>query len=297
MSRSRGRASRSSVARGDHGAERRPHGLAAGTAQAASESTLARNDPGIGSAEALANPKCDPTTKRIKYQSYGGAAVREGVEGRCRQRRRDRAGRHRRDDQGRGALRRPSRAAARDQGPLHEPGHGRERAATAPVDSTRDNNEIFKYVVRDVGTRRRVQVREVDGTDEAAQRADAVEVASAEAVRGARRSHPDRHASGGRRRGVRAGARNAGVPLVIGRRRRRPRHASRSYALPAAEFIGKQLKGGKAEYADDEHAGPAAQVRVIYSSNFDIDYFKAAAQEARREARVGGRRTPWRRVT
>ncbi len=45
-------------------------GLAAGTAQAASESTLAKNDPGIGTAEALENPRCDPATKRMKYQSY-----------------------------------------------------------------------------------------------------------------------------------------------------------------------------------------------------------------------------------
>ena len=45
--------------------------MAAGTAQAASESTLAKNDPGIGTAEALDNPdSATPTTKRMKYQSY-----------------------------------------------------------------------------------------------------------------------------------------------------------------------------------------------------------------------------------
>ena len=44
-------------------------GLTAGTAAAGS--ALAKNDPGIGSAEALANPKCDPATKRVKFQSYG----------------------------------------------------------------------------------------------------------------------------------------------------------------------------------------------------------------------------------
>ena len=43
-------------------------GVTAGTAGVAA--SVAKNDPGIGSAEALANPTCDPATKRVKFQSY-----------------------------------------------------------------------------------------------------------------------------------------------------------------------------------------------------------------------------------
>src|SRR5690242_21812535 len=31
---------------------------------------LAKNDPGIGSAEALQNPQCDPSVKRVRIQTY-----------------------------------------------------------------------------------------------------------------------------------------------------------------------------------------------------------------------------------
>ena len=47
-----------------------------------------------------------------------------------------------------------------------------------------------------------------------------------------------------------------------------------STPCPTAEFIGKQLKGGKAEYAGEGMQDQPRKFGVIYSSNFDIDFFK-----------------------
>ena len=70
--------------------------------------------------------------------------------------------------------------------------------------------------------------------------------------------------------------RNAGVPRVIGSANSGdPGLTSRQYSVPAAEFIGKQLKGGKAEYAGEGMQDQPRKFGVIYSSNFDIDFFKA----------------------
>ena len=67
---------------------------------------------------------------------------------------------------------------------------------------------------------------------------------------------------------------NAGVPLVISTGANEPGGLSRSYAAPTAEFIGKQLEGGKAEYADESMQDQPRKFGVIYPNNFDIDYLK-----------------------
>jgi hypothetical protein len=68
---------------------------------------------------------------------------------------------------------------------------------------------------------------------------------------------------------------NAGVPVVISTGASDTEALSRSYALPTAEFIGKQLKGGKAVYADESMQGQPRKFGVIHPGNFDIDYFES----------------------
>jgi hypothetical protein len=62
--------------------------------------------------------------------------------------------------------------------------------------------------------------------------------------------------------------------LVVSTGASDPQPLSRSYALPTAEFIGKQLEGGKAEYADKSMQNQVRKFGVIYPNNFDIDFFK-----------------------
>ena len=152
-------------------------GFTPGTAGAAG-GTLAKNDPGIGSAEALASPKCDPATKRVKFQSYSaplcvkpwkdgadnGGATAQGVTAK--------------------AIKVAvlygdlPREAARHQGSLHEPGDGREQPdrarSTRPRTTTRSTSTRYETWGRTV----EFTFVKSTGSDEAAQRADAVEVAA-----------------------------------------------------------------------------------------------------------------------
>jgi hypothetical protein len=249
-------------------------GLAAGTAQAASESTLAKNDPGIGSAQALDNPRCDPATKRMKYQSYGaplcvkawkdgadnGGATAQGVTAKTIK-----------VAVLYGDL--PAQQLA-TKGLYTNQATG-ENSPTAPIDSTRDNNEIYKYAYETWGRNVEFTFVKTTGLDEASQRADAIEVASLKpfAVLDEATLIGTPPVGGGAV--FEQALRNAGVPRVIGLANSGdPGLTSRQYSVPAAEFIGKQLKGGKAEYAGEGMQDQPRKFGVIYSSNFDIDFFK-----------------------
>ena len=252
-------------------------GLTVGASAAVSGSALAKNDPGIGSPEALADPKCDPATKRVKYQSYSaplcvkpwkdgadnGGATAQGVTAKT--------------------IKvavlfgdlDPSNPAA-TKGLYIEPGHrGEQRHRTRRLDQGQQRD--LQVRVRDVGAHGRVHVREGErsGRSGAARRRG--RGGGAEAVRGARRSLADQHAA--RWAAARCSSRRSrtpGVPFVYPDRDRGDRgQASRQYSLPTAEFIGKQLKGGKAEYADESMQDQPRKFGVLYPSNFDIDYFKA----------------------
>ena len=127
-----------------------------------------------------------------------------------------------------------------------------------------------------MGPHGRVHLREGDGLDEASQRADAVEVAALKpfAVLDEATLIGTPPVGGGAV--FEQALRNAGVPRVIGLANSGdPGLTSRQYSVPTAEFIGKQLKGGKAEYADKSMQDQPRKFGVLYASNFDIDYFKA----------------------
>jgi hypothetical protein len=251
--------------------------VTSGTAAAAG--SLARNDPGIGSAEALASPKCDPATKRVKLQSYSaplcvkpwkagadnGGATAQGVTAK--------------------AIKvavlvgdpSPGELAAR-KGLYLNQATG-ENSVTAPEDSTKDLNEIFKYAYETWGRTVEFTFVKTSGGDEAAQRADAVEVAALKpfAVLDEASSINSPPVGGGAV--FEQALKNAGVPLVISTGAGDPQPLARSYALPTAEFVGKQLKGGKAAYADESMQDQPRKFGVIFPSNFDIGYFKAQLEK------------------
>ena len=118
------------------------------------------------------------------------------------------------------------------------------------------------------------------GGDEAAQRADAVAIASMKPFAVLDEASQHQHATSRGRRSVPANIEERGCAVRVSRcDRRRRRCASRQYSLPAAEFIGKQLKGGKAEYADESMQDQPRKFGVLYPSNFDVDYFKAQLEK------------------
>ena len=143
------------------------------------------------------------------------------------------------------------------------------------VTATIDQNEVFKYVYETWGRDVEFKFVKSSGTDETAQRADAVAVTRAQAVRGAS-TKP--HGSARRR--------SAAVPVfeqavlngvfryVSPQPPTDPEQSTRVYGLNTAEIIGKYLKGGKAEFAGDDLKGKPRSLGVLYASNFNIDFFE-----------------------
>jgi hypothetical protein len=150
-----------------------------------------------------------------------------------------------------------------------------ENDVNAPVNSTKDINEIYRSTHETWGRTVEFTFVKTSGGDESAQRADAVEVAALKpfAVLDEAASINSPPVGGGAV--FEQALKNAGVPLVISTGASDPQPLSRSYSSPTAEFIGKQLKGGKAEYADASLQSRTRKFGVIYPNNFDIDYFKA----------------------
>ena len=250
--------------------------------------SVAKNDPGIGSAEALADPMCDQATKRVRLQSYSaplcvkpwkdgadnGGATAQGVTA---------------DTIKVVVLYGDLPEAQLATKGLYVNQATGENSPTAPVDSTKDINEIYKYAYETWGRTVEFEFVKTTGEGEAAQRADAVTVAAMKpfAVLDEATSIGTPPVGGG---AVFAQAlKNAGVPLVISTGSAAPQELSRSYSLPTAEFIGKQLKGGKAEYADESMQSQPRKFGVLYPSHFDIKYFEA--QLARYGVKLASRAT------
>jgi hypothetical protein len=145
----------------------------------------------------------------------------------------------------------------------------------APVDSTKDSNEIDKHVYETWGRTVEFTFVKATGQDEAAQRADAVAVASMKPFAVLDEASQINTPPSGGGAVFQQALKNAGVPFVYPDATAAAGLASRQYSLPAAEFIGKQLKGGKAVYADESMQDQPRKFGILYPSNFDIDYFKA----------------------
>jgi hypothetical protein len=234
--------------------------------------SVAKSDPGIGSAAALANPNCDPATKRVRYQNYAAPlCVKPWKDG---------------DDNG-GATAQGVTAttikvvvlygdlpeAQLNTRGLYTNQATGENNPNAPIDATNDINEINKRVYETWGREVEFTFVKTSGSDEAAQRADAVKVASMKpfAVLDEATAIGTPPVGGGAV--FEQAVKNAGVPLVLPQNTT-PKTTSRQYSLLAAEFVGKQLKGGKAEYAGEGQQEQTRRFGVLHASNFDIDYFE-----------------------
>jgi hypothetical protein len=245
-------------------------GVSAGPAGAA----LAKNDPGIGSPEALENPQCDPTVKRIRVQTYAAPlCVKEWKDG---------------DDNG-GAtaqgvtkdsilvvvlwnLLNPEQAGNRSG--LYTNQATGQNDLDGAVNAILDQNEIYKHSYETWGREVEFKFVKSSGTDETAQRADAVTVAAMKpfAVIDAA-SRIGTPAVGGGPVFEQA-VLNAGVPYVTPRPATDPKEATRVYGQNAAEIVGRYVKGGKAVYAGDDLKDKPRKYGALYASNFNIDYFE-----------------------
>jgi hypothetical protein len=244
-------------------------------APATAANPVAEQDPGIGSTEALASRSCDRAIKRVRMQSYSAPlCVKPWKDG---------------DDNGGKTAQGvtadiikvavlygdPSESELAARKGLYLNQTTGQNDVNAPVDSTKDINEIYKHSYETWGRNVEFTFVKTSGGDESAQRADAVEVAALKpfAVLDEAASINTPPVGGGAV--FEQALKNAGVPLVISTGASDPQPLSRSYALPTAEFIGKQLKGGKAEYADASMQSQPRKFGVIYPNNFDIDFFEA----------------------
>ena len=111
------------------------------------------------------------------------------------------------------------------------------------------------------------------GADEAAQRADAVAIVAMKpfAVLDEATAIGTPPVGGGAV--FEQAVKNVGVPLVLPQNTT-PKPTSRQYSLLAAEFVGKQLKSGKAQYAGGDQRDQPRRFGVLHACNFDVDYFK-----------------------
>jgi hypothetical protein len=247
--------------------------LSASSSSAATDgASAAKSDPGIGTAAALANPNCDATTKRVRYQNYAAPlCVKPWKNG---------------DDNGGATAQGVTADTVKvvvlygdlPQAQLATKGLYTNQATgennpNAPIDATKDVNEINKHVYETWGRNVEFTFVKTSGADEAAQRADAVKVASMKpfAVLDEATAIGTPPVGGGAV--FEQAVKNAGVPFVLPQNTT-PKPTSRQYSLLAAEFVGKQLKGGKAQYAGESLKDQPRRFGVLHASNFDIDYFK-----------------------
>jgi hypothetical protein len=250
------------------------------TAVPSAAASTSKNDPGIGSAAALAGPNCDPTTKRIKFQSpYAPPCVKPWNAG---------------DDNG-GAT---AQGVTKDSikvvvlwaeltGALERnvPNRSNGQVGTEP-DAMMDMDAAFKPFFQTWGRTVEYTFVKGTGTDEAAQRADAVKVAALKPYAVVDFAGTYLH-SGGL---VFESALRDKVPVLVtfpccgvipAKARSNP------LVENAAEWTGKALVGGKAKWSGDDSTKSKTRVfGVIYpagSSGIDYGLFQ------RGFAKYGGR--------
>jgi hypothetical protein len=231
-----------------------------------------RLDPGILSEAALDNPACDRDVGRIRFQYYGAPLCVKPWD--------------------RGA----SNGGATAQGvtkdsikvvvlwdelsdqQFNSPGLYTNQATglnerDAAVDAMIDENEMFAHVYETWGRDVQLEFVRSSGTDEAAQRADAVKVLEMEpfAVLDAASLIGTPAVGGGPV--FRQALESGNVPYVSPARTD-PAETTRVYGLNTAEFIAKQLTKTKTEFASDDLNGTPRKFGVLYASNFNIEYFR-----------------------
>jgi hypothetical protein len=235
---------------------------------------------GALTAQALKNPKCDPTTGRFKFQFYAappcvktwkpgadnGGATAQGVT---------------RDSIKVVVLwhELPSEQITGEVGVYTNQATGKNEPGAARA-ALLDENEMFKHIYETWGRTVEYEFVQSTGSDETAQRADAIAIKEMKpfAVLDLASSIATPGVGGGRV--FEQTLVNAKVPLVQPRPTE-PLQTSQAYGLNIAEFVKKQLAGGKAEYADASLSSLPRKYGILHSSNFDVDFMNRQFAKAK----------------
>ena len=237
--------------------------------------------PGIGSKDALAQSSCDAKTGRIKFQFYGAApCVRPWSDG---------------DDNG-GATAQGVTADSIKVVVLVPPAD-KDRASTnggiknqatgangLSKDAVLDENAVLAHSYQTWGRTIEYEFVEASGTDETAQRADAVNVIGKKpfAV-----LDTALYASGGGGLVFEQAVKASGLPVYPNATS--PTDLLKPYEVNMAEWVGKQLVGGKAQFGGDAVKDKKRVFGVIYqggSDGMDLDVF------TKEFAKYGGKIAP-----
>jgi hypothetical protein len=237
-----------------------------------SDRKVGKFDPGYNTQLALQNPNCDPATGRFKFQFFAappcvkewkagtdnGGATAQGVD--------------------KNSIKvvvlwheLPEAQQTGEAGVYTNQATGKNEPGAARA-ALLDENEMFKHVYETWGRTVDFEFVESTGSDEAAQRADAVAVQAKKpfAVIDLAQSIGTPGVGGGRV--FTQALHNAGIPYVAPRTAE-PIFNSKVFALTIAEFMDKQLAGGKAEFADPSLASKPRKFGILHSSNFDRPFF------------------------
>ena len=258
--------------------------VAAGTASAA-DKKIGLAATGALTAVALKNPACDPSTGRFKFQFYAAPpCVKQWKSGA------DNGG-----ATAQGVTRKsikvvvlwhelPDAQITGEVGVYTNQATGKNEPGAARA-ALIDENEMFKHVYETWGRTVEYEFVQSTGSDEAAQRADALAIAAMKpfAVLDLASAIATPGVGGGRV--FEQALVNAKVPLVQPRPTE-PLVSSQAYGLTIAEFVKKQLAGGKAQYADVSLSSLPRKYGVLHSTNFDIDYMNAQFKKLKLPAPV-----------
>ena len=240
-------------------------GASAVVASAPETAGAAVAGPGIGSKEALAAPGCDPTTERLAVQWYAApSCVRPFEVG---------------DDNGGSTADGVTKDAIKvtvllppEEKDRAGSGAGIRNQATGEQglskDALLDHNAIFSQFWQTWGRTVTFEYVEASGTDEAAQRADALTVIDTKPFAAIDTAA---YANGGGGPVFKQLVDDAGIVMID------PPVTSTAEATPylfhMAEFAGKNLVGKKTQYAGADLNGKPRVFGVVYSSNSDISEF------------------------
>ena len=245
--------------------------VAAGAGSNSSSEKVGKYETGALTDVAMRNPKCDPTTGRFKFAFIAAPpCVKEWKDGT------DNGGR---TAQGVTAdsikvvvlyAELTPTVITSEAGAYTNQATGKNEVDGAHA-ALLDENEVFEHVYETWGRTVDYEFVKSTGADEAAQRADAIAIAAKKpfAVLDIAASIGTPGLGGGRV--FQQTLVNEKIPYVAPRPTE-PLTGSKVYGLTTAEFVKKQLAGGKAEYADASLSSQPRKYGVLHSTNFDIDY-------------------------
>jgi hypothetical protein len=244
---------------------------AAVAADGRSSAKVGKFETGFGTDLALENPKCDRATGRFRFEFFAAPpCVKEWEQGS------DNGGK---TAQGVTAdsievvvlyaeLQAPQLTGEAGVYTNQATGKNEVNAARAAL---LDENEVFAHVYGTWGRTVHYTFVRSTGSDETAQRADAVTVKAMKpfAVIDLASAIGTPGIGGGKV--FQQAVVDAGVPYVSPRPTE-PLTSSKVYGVTTAEFVKKQLAGGKAVHAGDALQSMPRKYGVLHSTNFDVDY-------------------------